>query len=284
MQSLNHIEPIEYLVIGHITQDFTEQGISLGGTASYSSLTAKSIGLRVGVVTALGPETPLDVLDGIQIVSLKCEKSTTFKNVGMGIGRVQYLYYVAPVLDISLVPEIWQDTPIVHLGPVAQEVEPNLVRYFQKSFLGVTPQGWLRQWNKQGRISASEWPEAGFVLEKSTAAVLSIEDVNGDENRIDELVSSIRTLVVTEGSLGCRVYWNGEVRHISPPAVTEIDSTGAGDIFATAFFIRLNSTHDPWESARFATQLAAKSVTKKGLDGIPSPQEVKAEMIEVLKY
>jgi sugar/nucleoside kinase (ribokinase family) len=284
MQSLSHIEPIDYLVIGHVTKDLTDQGTQSGGTASYASLTARSFGLRVGIVTALGAGTSISMLDGIQIASLDCEQSTTFKNITVNDARIQYVYHVAPVLDISLVPEMWRTTSIVHLGPIAQEVEPNLVRYFPQSFIGVTPQGWLRQWNQEGRISPGEWPEASFVLENSSAAVLSIEDIRGDEKRIDELASSIRILVVTEGAAGCRVYWNGEVRHFNAPSVTEIDSTGAGDIFATAFFIRLNATHDPWESARFANMLAAKSVTRMGLNGIPFPQEIKAEMIEVLKY
>ncbi len=42
-----------------------------------------------------------------------------------------------------------------------------------------------------------------------------------------------------------------------------MDATGAGDTFATAFFIRLHqSGGDAWEAARFASFLAARSVTK----------------------
>ena len=283
MQSLNAIEPIDYLVIGHITQDLTDKGSQFGGTASYAALTANALGLRTGVITAIEPGIVLEPLKGIQILSLPAEKCTTFKNIDNGNGRVQYIYSIAPNLDISAIPETWRNASIVHLGPVAQEVEPNLVRYFPDSFLGVTPQGWLRQWDQDGKIYPGEWPESNFVLEKASAAVLSIEDVNGDERRIEEMVSSIRILVVTEGAEGARVYWNGDLRRFRPPIVNEIDSTGAGDIFAAAFFIRLNATNNPWESARYATQLAAKSVTRRGLQGIPTEQEVMSELIEVLK-
>jgi sugar/nucleoside kinase (ribokinase family) len=88
--------------------------------------------------------------------------------------------------------------------------------------------------------------------------------------------------VVTEGAAGARVYWNGDVRRLRPPKMDEIDSTGAGDIFAAAFFIRLYLTRDPWESARFANQIAATSVTKRGLDGIPTSEEIQEYLIEVL--
>jgi sugar/nucleoside kinase (ribokinase family) len=283
MQSSTPIEPIDYLVIGHLAQDLTPQGPKLGGTAAYAALTARAIGLRVGIVTALGPEASVGSLKGIQMVSLPSEKSTTFENITTPDGRKQYIHSLASSIDIRQVPESWRRTPIIHLGPIAQEVEPNLVRYFPDSFLGITPQGWLRDWNKEGKVFPGEWPEASFVLQKASAAVLSIEDVQGNEERIEEMVSSVRTLVVTEGSAGARVYWNGDLRYFPPPLVEEIDSTGAGDIFAAAFFIRLNTTHDPWEAAQFATYLAANSVTRPGLQGVPTPQEVEAYIVEVLR-
>ena len=63
--------------------------------------------------------------------------------------------------------------------------------------------------------------------------------------------------------------------------MSEIDATGAGDIFAAAFFVRLLTTQDPWEAARFATHLSACSVTRKGLKGIPTAEEIQACMVEV---
>jgi sugar/nucleoside kinase (ribokinase family) len=61
-----------------------------------------------------------------------------------------------------------------------------------------------------------------------------------------------------------------------------VDATGAGDIFAAAFFVRLNQTRDPWEAARFATCLAAQSVTRVGLNGIPTREEIESCLMEVL--
>jgi sugar/nucleoside kinase (ribokinase family) len=63
--------------------------------------------------------------------------------------------------------------------------------------------------------------------------------------------------------------------------MTEVDSVGAGDIFAAAFFIRLFATHDPWKAARFATQVAAFSVTRYGLESIPTTEEIQHSLIEV---
>ena len=152
---------------------------------------------------------------------------------------------------------------------------------FSSSLLCVTPQGWLRSWDQDGMVSTAEWPEASFVLGNVEAAVVSLEDVKRDEDRIDELASSCRVLAVTEGNNGSRLYWNGDVRRFRPPQTLEVDATGAGDIFAAAFFARLSKTHDPWEAARFATQLSAFSVTRIGLQGIPTSDEINACLVEV---
>ena len=283
MYSQKSFEPVDYLVIGHVTQDLTPNGPILGGTASYSARTAQALGLRVGIVTACTPDLDLSDLAGIQVAVGFAENNTTFENILTPTGRIQYLHHRAPLLTIGHVPEVWRRTPIVHLGPVAQEVDPNLARAFTDSLVCLTPQGWLRAWNEEGRVSPCDWPEAAYVLSHAAVAILSVEDVQGNEARIDDMVSAIKTLVVTEGYNGARLYWNGDLRRFSAPRVQEIDPTGAGDIFATSFFCRLASTRDPWEAARFATQIAAKSVTRPGILGVPTAEEIQAALVEVVK-
>jgi len=282
MFNLAPLEPIDYLVIGHITRNLTPTGPRLGGTASYAALTAHALGLRVGIVTSWAAEVPLGPLRQIPIISYPTEHSTTFENIYTSDGRLQILHHLAESLDYHLIPEPWRSAPIVHLGPVAREVEPSLVRRFPSSLVGLTPQGWLRSWGPGGRVSPAEWPEAAFMLGQAGISVLSIEDLSGDENRIEEFASASRILVITEGSAGARVYWNGDVRRFRPPAVTEVEATGAGDIFAAAYFTRYFSTRDPWEAARFANQIAAISVTRYGLESIPTPVEVQESLLEVL--
>jgi hypothetical protein len=281
MLEIEKLEPIDYLVIGHITVDLTPEGPRMGGTATYASLTAKALGMRVGIVSSWGTEIPEGPLQNIPLVNFPTDMSTTFENVYSANGRVQFLRNNAPKLDYYQVPEKWRSANIVHLGPVAQEVEPGLVRNFPDAFIGVTPQGWMRAWQGDGRVYPSEWPEASFVLERADAAVISVEDVGGDERRLDEMAASCQVLAVTEAAEGVRLYWNGDVRRFRPPAVKEVDPTGAGDIFAAAFFTRLYMTRDPWEAARFATALTAFSVTRTGLEAIPTPEEINACMVEV---
>lgn len=283
MRNLAPLEPIDYLLIGHVTQDVIPGGFALGGTASYSALTARAMGLRVGVVTACHPDLELPELEGIAIVRHPSDESTTFANIMTDHGRVQYLYHRARDLDLSMVPEAWRNPRIVHLGPLTQEVDVKLARAFPNSFVGVTPQGWLRTWDETGKVSYTDWLEARYVLEAADAAVISVEDVRGDEAVIEDMISATRVLVVTEGVYGARLYWNGDMRYFRAPPQKEVDPTGAGDIFAAVFFSRLEYTRDPWEAARIATQLAALSVTRKGLASVPTEEEVKANIIEIFE-
>jgi sugar/nucleoside kinase (ribokinase family) len=277
------LEPVDYLAIGHITCDITPDGMVPGGTVLYSALTARALGCKVGIVTSCSEDYALPEIEGITFHVIPSENTTTFENIYTPKGRMQMLHHVADPLDLSSVPEVWRNSPIIHIAPVAREVDPTLPRAFPESLVCVTPQGFMRAWDSNGRVTSTEWPESAFVLENSSIAVLSLEDINSDETRIEEMVRSIRILAVTEGDEGARIYWNGDVRRFLPPKVIEIESTGAGDIFAACFFIKYHSTRDPWEAARFSNQLAAASVTRRGMNSIPTVEEAENAGIEILK-
>jgi sugar/nucleoside kinase (ribokinase family) len=281
MHPILPLEPVDYLIIGHLAVDRIATGLRLGGTATYAALTAKALGLRVGIATSWGAEIAITPLESIPIVSFPSEQSTTFENIYLPEGRVQYLHSVAAPIHLNVIPDPWRNAAIVHLCPIAQEVDPSLVRNFPTALIGVTPQGWLRTWDSANRIRSTEWPEAAFVLQRAGAAVISVEDIDHDESRIDEMAAACRVLAVTEGAHGTRLYWNGDIRRFRSPEVNEVDATGAGDIFASAFFVRLFTTRDPWEAARFATILAANSVTRVGLDSIPTAEEIQECLVEV---
>lgn len=75
MLSLPGLEPVDYLLLGHITLDLSPDGPQLGGTVAYAARTAQAMGLRVGVVTSWAEEldTELLALEGLTIVNQKTE-------------------------------------------------------------------------------------------------------------------------------------------------------------------------------------------------------------------
>jgi sugar/nucleoside kinase (ribokinase family) len=267
-------EPIDYLILGHLTRDITPEGARLGGGAAYAALTAQALGLRVGIVTAWAEDVELGPMADIPIASLKSEYSTTFKNIYTPEGRIQYLQAVADPIDYYHIPESWRSAPLVHLAPMAGEISSSIVRQFRDSFLCLTPQGWLRTWDADGRVSPAEWPEAEFALSHVDAAVLSLEDVQSDRTQIERMAAVAHVLTVTAGREGATLYSRGEAYHFPAPETEEQDPTGAGDVFAAAFFTYLFRTHDPNEAARFANHVAAASVARSGLEGAPTKDEI----------
>jgi len=282
MSDLVPLEPVDYLVVGHVARDLTPTGPSLGGTVAYSALTARALGLRVGIVTAVGSDVSLEPLNGIPVISIDSPSSTTYENIYTEQGRVQYLRSQASKIDLENAPEPWRNASIIHLGPIANEIASFLPKGFSPNSLGMTPQGWMRQWDSNGLVSSCEWANSEPALSQADAVVLSREDVNGDDVLIEHMAEQTKILVVTEGSAGAVLYWNGDRRRFRAPSVKEVDATGAGDIFATAFFVRLLNTRDPWEATRFATLLASHSVMRAGLNGIPTNLEIEQSMMVVI--
>ncbi len=282
MSELFPVQPVEYLVMGHVAVDLTPAGNQLGGTVSYAALTARAMGLRVGIVTSVGEDAPLQALDGIQIVNIPTENSTIFENIKTENGRKQILHHQAALIGFDHLPQAWRNTPIVHLAPIAQELDAKLAGQFSTSMVGITPQGWMRGWDENGRVFAAAWENSDQVLGQVGGVVMSIEDINRDLELVESMAHQTRVLCLTEGESGSVLYWNGDRRRFRAPLVTEVDATGAGDIFAAAFFVRLHQTRDPWEAARFATCLAAHSVTRIGLNGIPTREEIESCLMEVL--
>ena len=219
----------------------------------------------------------------IEIFRKFSEKTTTFENIDSVSGRKQYLHQIAEPLLATDIPEVMRTSRILHLGPVADEVDAEIAGLFPDAFIGLTPQGWMRSRNADGLVVYQEWEPSKSLIDKTDAVVISVEDVQGNEDLISEYASHFKVLAVTEGIDGARVYWHGDVRRFRAPKVEVVDLTGAGDIFAAAFFIRLEATRDPWESAALAVNLASLSVTRAGLVGVPSQEEVKSNLVEIIR-
>ena len=266
----------EYLVVGHVTRDLAPDGsYLLGGTATYSGLTAMRLGVGVGVLTSADPALLMfEDEPSAQVCCLPAKETTVFENVYVDGLRKQYVRARAECLTVGDVPAAWLCSPLVHLGPIAQEVDPDLIAGFSGGFLGLTLQGWLRRWDSDGLISPVEWPFSSALLSMADAVVLSPEDVGYDWQRIGFFRRNAPLLVVTMGPKGAIVYQGGREEPVPAYDVVERDPTGAGDVFAGAFFVRLHETGDAIEAARFANSAASFVVEDIGAANVPFREQV----------
>lgn len=269
---------VDYLVIGHICKDLLPQGYGVGGTVAYSALTARNLGQRATIVTSAASDFDFrSRLDGVLVSVQGSPATTTFENLYSQGTRQQFLRDAADRIRAEAIPPAWRQADIVHLGPVAQDMDESLAELFlssnPKALLAATPQGWMRQWNAAGRVGPKRWDERALP-DSVRVVIFSKEDIGDDETRLEACARRFEIAIMTDGRHGATVAWRGEVRHFPAHPTVEIDPTGAGDIFATAFLVALQETSDPWRAACFANCAGAASVARSGLAGIPTPGEL----------
>lgn len=258
--------PVDFLAVGHVCRDLIADGTVIGGAAAYSASVARVLGCRSGIVTSGTVDSDwCDELAGITTHLVSAPATTVFENVYTPAGRVQTIHAVAGNLAADHVPLLWTRTPIVFIGPIANEIDPGITDVFSNSLIGVGPQGWMRRWDERGHIFQVDWESAAEVLPNAAVTFLSVEDLP-DQRFIEIYARLSRVLVITGGPDGCKVYSHHEARHFPAPSVRTVDSTGAGDIFAAAYLVRMYQTDgNIWEAAVFANRIAACSVTQQGL-------------------
>ncbi|HEU5349155.1 MAG TPA: PfkB family carbohydrate kinase [Ktedonobacterales bacterium] len=287
----------DFLAIGHVTRDLLpDGGWRLGGTVAFAALTATRLGLRAAIVTSAPPDVlaAMDaVLPDIALSVVPSHEATTFENIYSSLGRQQFLRGRATSLTLDAVPPAWRDAPMVLLGPVAQEIGADIVTAFPHSLVAATPQGWLRQFDARGGVSPSRLAHAGTLLSQVRALILSREDVQpqppsvaaGDPSQradtadavIGAWAQAVPLIAVTCGAEGAYL-WEHGIRsdvYAGYPA-HEVDPTGAGDVFATAFLCALREIGNAASAVDFANRVAACSVEAPGGEGIPTREMLAA--------
>jgi sugar/nucleoside kinase (ribokinase family) len=261
----------DLVVAGHVTLDVTSRGTRPGGAAYYAALAAHRLGLRVGLLTSFGPDFPAEAIPSdFSVAKVDSAQTTTFALAGAGVlagagaGRTLTLATRAADLEADDLPPDWGSAPLALLCPVVNEVDPALAESLGAASLGVLPQGWMRRREKGGAIVTQAWEDAEPVLAWAQLMVASEEDVAGFREDAVEWLQRVPLGALTAGARGATLFVNGEPYHVAPDHASEVDDTGAGDVFATTLLIEYHRGGDPWEAAAAAACAAAAVVEGKG--------------------
>jgi len=296
--------PADFLVIGNVTQDLVDTQIQvgapapdttrltadqyrLGGTVTFAAMTAQRLGRRASVVTRAAQSTNMAALgNGVDLVQLDSATSSTFANIYTPTGRVQYCYTPAPPITAADLPSRLHSPRIALMGPIAAEITPDVATLFgDETLVAAIPQGWMRRWDGDGRVHSKAWTDRDAFLPHLDVLILSLEDIDGDLNQLAPFFAQVPLIILTEYRDGSTVYQrqpDGSYTMTRVPArpAKEVDPTGAGDIFTTAFLLHYQETGDAIQSARFANVTASFGVEGEGISSIPTRAQVLAYMAE----
>jgi len=260
----------EFVSIGHVTYDIYFKEKLIGGSAVYSSITACKLGLSTGIITSRGLDFSCDgLLKGINITGSLSPHTTTFCNSYYQGKRKQTINYVANKIKKKQIPEGWDRAKIVHICPVADEVDQEIFTLFKDSLVCLTPQGLMRKWDEKGQVYPKKWIPIFEVSSQLDVLIFSEEDIANFPEVLENYKPLIKIVILTRGAEGSILYWRGKEIPFSAFKTEEKDPTGAGDVFAAAFLIKYYQTSDPIKSSRFANCVASFAVEEKGTAGIP---------------
>jgi len=256
------------VLAGHVTCDEVAGELRLGGPPSYCGLAAARLGVPAAIVTVAPPDEPLlrplrDV-PGLELHVAPSPVMTTFA-LRQGAGeRTLFLKARARSLAADDLPRAVRGAPVAFVGPVAAECDRAFLASLGARFVGVGLQGWLRTAEADGRVVPALAPEA-LDPPPVDAAVVSEHDHPDVEMIARRFVERGATVAITRGARGATVLWRGERADVPASPATEVDSTGAGDVFGLVFTLRLAAGDAPPIAAGAAAQAAARVVEGPGV-------------------
>jgi sugar/nucleoside kinase (ribokinase family) len=273
----------DYVVVGHLCIDHTERGDALGGSVLFSALAAARFGARAGVLTRANLNDLNDQLrdelaaiaSEVELIVQHSDGTTTFTNTEVAGRRQQTLHAWGELIDLNALPAHWRSAGVVHLAPVAQEIDLKQVGRLGAGLVGCTPQGWMRQWDasRYGPVRQIPLRLPPDVVSRIDSVVVSSSEFVDARDVVEE-VGARGLAVVTRGAQGALVRDRGRMYEIDPYKVAQVDPAGAGDTFAAVLFAARSLGESTVASVRYATAAAALKVAGVGVQAVPRREDV----------
>ncbi|MCS7096493.1 MAG: PfkB family carbohydrate kinase [Candidatus Bathyarchaeota archaeon] len=288
----------DIVVIGHFSIDsitlpsVKKPYVILGGSAAYVSLSAKSLGVNVAVISKVGDDFPKAYLwwlsrEGVDLsgvirsreawttkFELKYSEDFSERNLRL-ISR-------APPITMEDLPKTVR-AKAIHVAPIANEISYEVIEGVRRSaeILSLDPQGLIRVFDDNGNVSyrALEKMETLSLVDIYKSTYEEIKALTGEVNLKNAIRiihdHGVKTVIVTLGNKGAALSVEGAICNIpayKPPKV--VDPTGAGDAFIGGFLAEYLRGSDMLWCACVGSAIASTAVESIGPTFSSSKSEI----------
>lgn len=267
-------------VIGHITKDLICIDGKLcrempGGTAYYTSLALRHLGLRVAVVTKVAQADREYLLRELQScgIAVFCKDSTettVFVNSYRSehfADRVQAVYATAN-------PFSPDDAALFHLGPLTnRDLSVDVLQAVARKgkVVSLDVQRFVRK-VAHGEVRTADWREKAAGLPYVHILKAGEEEATVLSGETEAKRAALRLaaygpaeVIITLGRKGSVILSHGQFFSIPAlPAKTVVDPTGCGDTYMAGYLYQRLRSADPSTAGRFAAAIATAKLAHFG--------------------
>lgn len=268
--SFSALGPATTAVVGPLTVDLIDGDRRPGGAVSYAARVAHALGERLAILTIGAADSDRSAFRGHDLALVE-DRSLCFEHSGTSSARrLRLIAQPSRPLRASDLPPRWGGVSTLIFAPLlADDVDIasfDAVRGIERRAL--LAQGLQRCVGREGAVEHLPAPSPLLLplLTAETSLFLSAEEVRDwDGAALPALVAGCARVVITQGAEGATVYRAGDATlHVEVTPAKVVDTTGAGDVFATAFMLALAAGAGDGAAARLASASAAASIERPG--------------------
>ena len=269
-------EPI--LLVGPICIDHTPQGMQLGGAVSYAASVIHSMGYKARILTIGNSNIDLGVLKKHELHIIPDKKVLTFEiDTPKKERRLKLLQKPSKKITINDLPRSWQGNNTLIMAPLIEndiELLPFLEFSDNINNISLLTQGLQRR--GENEIFYSEISHFNSFLSfftNSFSIFRSEQESNfWSAEQMNQTLKTGARVITTLGKQGASIHKSNKITKIQPvPTNSELDTTGAGDTFATAFTLSLK--YGERQAGNLAAAYATSSIEQVGPTLLP-PQKI----------
>lgn len=281
-------EPL--LIVGPVTWDLLDGRRVPGGAVSYAARVATAFGVRAHVLVNAAPDADLAGLAEHEVCLVESDATCTFEHqFSDGIRSLVARATPGRTLTPDDVPGRWPQPRTLILAPLLPG-DIDLGAFVQQSparDIAVLAQGLQRRVGESGRVELLEEPAEALVQaadDRLSIFLASEETASWPLIAMDRLVATVQRVILTHGRSGTTIHRESGVAHVPATPVDPVDTTGAGDVFATAFILALRAgdllpgTGDDAAAGRVASMYAAANIGQPGAAPLPPWHEIRERL------